>query len=492
MLERFNNIDSKINEPIKKRKIQKPDLSLLKPSQKVAFDGLDHFVFKQNENRMILVIGGPGNGKTYTISMLIEDILYKHPEYVIAMTAPTNKAVKILKKTAIYKHPNLRYITCAKLLELKPKYDNKGKLSFVKENKKNKIDEGGGIAELDLLIIDEVSMLQDPLFEHFYKAIYPMQSDFFARDCKIIFLGDKDQIPPVSKKRRSLPSIPLRYEMRDVYNIPVFELTEPMRQTGGNSILKLINHVRERIHSNQNLLEGVESEVDEKGNGFILVDRSDQKKLKEVMTTWFTSPEYEQNEDLCKIICYTNDKVDDYNRFIRRLTYPKGTPDYQIGERLIANKPVKGFDDVIIIHGSDEMVIQEKKESRVYDIDNNGYKTWELKVKVIGGFVHRINIAHEDDLDRINYRESELDRTALEAQRKNKGSFAWKLKYEFLDMFADVSYIPALTGHKSQGSTYEYVVVNYLDILKNTHISERNKIFYVAISRAAKRLIILR
>jgi len=54
--------------------------------------------------------------------------------------------------------------------------------------------------------------------------------------------------------------------------------------------------------------------------------------------------------------------------------------------------------------------------------------------------------------------------------------------------FPEIDYGYALTVHKSQGSTYEDVYIEYANILGNTRETEKLKLLYTAITRCANKL----
>lgn len=71
-----------------------------------------------------------------------------------------------------------------------------------------------------------------------------------------------------------------------------------------------------------------------------------------------------------------------------------------------------------------------------------------------------------------------------------KQSATWDDYFELNSLFAPMDYAYALTVHKSQGSTFDNVMVDSPDIMRNPKERERHQCLYVACSRAAKRLLI--
>ena len=44
--------------------------------------------------------------------------------------------------------------------------------------------------------------------------------------------------------------------------------------------------------------------------------------------------------------------------------------------------------------------------------------------------------------------------------------------------------------HKSQGSTFQDVFIDVPNLMRNSKVTERNQLCYVAVTRAAKRLFV--
>ena len=68
--------------------------------------------------------------------------------------------------------------------------------------------------------------------------------------------------------------------------------------------------------------------------------------------------------------------------------------------------------------------------------------------------------------------------------------FGHYLSHIITSSYLDVDYGYALTVHKSQGSTYEDVYVEYNNILSNRKEIEKLKLLYTAITRSANKLYV--
>lgn len=123
------------------------------------------------ENIMILT-GGPGTGKTTTLNGMI-DILEEQKKCVY-LAAPTGRAAKRMSEVT-----GREAKTIHRLLEVE--YAADGRLKFSR-NDSNKL-------ECDVIVVDEMSMVDTLLFEALLHAA--------KTDCKLILVGDSDQLPSV-------------------------------------------------------------------------------------------------------------------------------------------------------------------------------------------------------------------------------------------------------------------------------------------------------
>jgi len=114
-----------------------------------------------------IITGGPGTGKTFVARHLIEAMGEKAR---IVLAAPTGKAVSRLKEL----NPNAQAGTLHTLLNIRSGRDLLSEGSYL---------------SADLIIVDESSMIDARLFGFFLSSV--------PAGCRIVFLGDADQLPPV-------------------------------------------------------------------------------------------------------------------------------------------------------------------------------------------------------------------------------------------------------------------------------------------------------
>jgi exodeoxyribonuclease V alpha subunit len=149
-------------------------------------------IFTALVNDFTLITGGPGTGKTTVVSSILAIQLDHNPNLKITVCAPTGKAASRLKESirdeivnlslmsdeTVSKLENLDTYTIHRLLGVKY-------LSpYFKHNNENKID-------ADILVVDEASMVSQSLMTKLLEAV-PLK-------CRIIILGDKDQLASVEE-----------------------------------------------------------------------------------------------------------------------------------------------------------------------------------------------------------------------------------------------------------------------------------------------------
>lgn len=124
---------------------------------------------------LLIISGGPGTGKTYTVKKILEALLEKGAKLKIALAAPTGKAAERLNESIREVFPELEAVTVHRLLGAR----RNGEFKHGNENK----------LLHDIVIIDEASMLDIRLWIGLARSL--------KNNCKLILLGDKDQLASV-------------------------------------------------------------------------------------------------------------------------------------------------------------------------------------------------------------------------------------------------------------------------------------------------------
>lgn len=119
--------------------------------------------------RISIITGGPGVGKTTVISEIVAQARQLGRSVLLA--APTGRAAKRMTETAGVEAKTIHRLLC---------WDpSTGRFAF---NEKNRL-------RGDLLIVDEVSMLDVELASHLFRAV-PWRT-------RVVLVGDRDQLPSV-------------------------------------------------------------------------------------------------------------------------------------------------------------------------------------------------------------------------------------------------------------------------------------------------------
>jgi len=121
------------------------------------------------ENKVIVITGGPGTGKTTIISAILK--IFSKLNINILLAAPTGRAAKRMSEVSTYN---------AKTIHRMLEYSIR-KGGFQKNEERP--------LKCDLLIVDETSMIDTILMHHLLKAIPP--------EAVFILVGDVNQLPSV-------------------------------------------------------------------------------------------------------------------------------------------------------------------------------------------------------------------------------------------------------------------------------------------------------
>jgi hypothetical protein len=432
-------------------------MTLLTPHQLSSAELLLEYLQTNEEDYSFTVLKGyAGTGKSYTLSRVLEAFGGRD----IGMSAPTHKAVRVLKQQS--ENPMaFTYGTIHSLLGLSQNISDKGVVSYTQSfpPKPRRIE------SLKVLIIDESSMLDIALTQQLLMYLKTRPS------LKLIFCGDSLQCPPVGEKQ----SYVLGDKVLTEYKVLQLELNEPMRQSIDNPILGYATAIRSNIHTEVPYKDFLNS-TSETG---LEVVQTDSPGFADSILSFFNE-RFDENQDFMKVLAWTNRQVNRSNDMIRKHRLQEPFPDKIVqGEYLVADKPIfklQGSRKVTIINTSEEMRVTkvtqktikvpwniyfsgaEMEESAGHkNLDmikqhqriSHDFKVYHCVVEVEKDealYNYEIFILHEDEEEYYNQIVLALKTAALKAFNRKA---AWREFYDFQSIFAAVKYNYALTVHKS-------------------------------------------
>ncbi len=420
-------------------------MTSLTHSQSLALE--DMVIFFNSEEKYFRLTGYAGTGKSFLISCFVK-WLKTDTDYVIIAAAPTNKAAKNLR--IMMKDTGIETTTIAKLLGLIPELNEKtGKEEFVEIN---------GRVEADIVIVDEFSMINKETF-------IKIQS----LPGKIIFVGDVAQLPPVGEKESIVQQ----------YSMPNYNLTQVMRYDG--ELAKVAEIIRNDDRYNK-IVYPFKTSPD------LSIMCLSRAMWLDMAGQIFSSKDFLDNADYCRVIAWKNKTVDQINIFIRNCIWGVNPPSYVVGDRLIVKKPIfrksvfydKYIDKnkeknawIIIVNNSDECVVTNVTVG--YD---NQYQ-WEYYLLDV------LADNTQNHVLRVLTDAAEIERQKKIKYHNDNKQFRAALNLDKL--YDNIGYAYAITTHKAQGSTIEYVFIDTMDM---NCCPDLQKIQYTALTRAKKSAII--
>lgn len=284
----------------------------------------------------------------------------------------------------------------------------------------------------ELIVVDEASFIDQKLLGFHFS-----QSD----KCKFVFVGDDRQLTPVGSLY--MPA----FKMGNI----IVELTEVKRQSPG-PLYDLCMALRETVV----------------GAAFPKI-KPDGQQLYRVTNNQFPAecleifkhPEIYGN---AKIICFSNDRVNEINRYCSK--HILGSAEPFEGQRMLANEAVVGRNHKI--NNGEEVYLDEVRPHTEF-----GVPGWLLKLRG-KATVFFMPV-------------SQAARKAKE--REMRAAEEWSELRIIDENWVDLRPSFACTINKSQGSTYDTILIDLGDIGRKVHhVPTLARMLYVGISRARSRV----
>jgi len=398
---------------------------------------------KFNGPRFFCLRGYAGTGKSYSITLLAKSGLLKPEE--ICFTAPTNKAVKVLRNyldgAGLENSPSK---TIYSLLGLSLQANGE-----VKEL--SKPEEPVNLSAYKVIVCDEASMVNRFLMEAVNDAFDDWSVPF-------LFMGDPAQLPPVGEITSPVWKIE-----------PFSELTTVMRY--GNSMLDLATAIRKQV---DNPFPSIKIETC-------------APVFRETRTEWLD--QIMLNLELfksgeAKVIAWRNVTVDKYNQLIRAAIFGRQEAklnDWLEGDKIVATAHLKDLEDNTFMRTDEEATVlactvgshPRFKEFEIFNLLCLGENERKCTIRTLT----------DDGRFHLNNRLNELA-----AEAKTGKRYKWKEFWTLKEAFNEIRHSYAITSHRSQGSSYLKTFIDLEDIMQNRNRPEAFRSLYVACTRQREEL----
>lgn len=397
------------------------EISLFEQRNKIEFhEEQKKAVSGAIQNGVFVITGGPGTGKTTIIKCILE--ILTNAQKKVALAAPTGRASKRMSDSTGHEAKTIH-----RLLEVNQIQADQ---SFFVHNESNPL-------QYDCVIVDEVSMVDAALMSSLLKAL--------PRDCKLILVGDKDQ----------LPSVGAGNVLADILGSGIIKycmLTKIFRQEEKSLIV-----------TNAHLInDGKMPLIDNTSMDFFFESKNDPEFIKDTIVDLVTSrlPRY-LNIDAQQIQVLAPLKagvcgIENLNKELQERINPPSP-----------NKRQMEFARIIFREGD-----------KVMQMTNN----YDLEWKKHGRFADETGQGvFNGDIGQILTIDAQTGEVVVEFE---DGRICLYTRPDLVDL--SLSY--AITIHKSQGSEFDVVIIPAIS--GPSMILTRNLI-YTAVTRAKKMVVIV-
>jgi ATP-dependent exoDNAse (exonuclease V) alpha subunit len=404
--------------------------------------------FMDSEDEIFLLYGSAGTGKTRLTQELPG--LLKGLEMVA--TAPTHKACHVLRTVL----PDTEVMTIHKFLGLKPKKSG-GQSSLVR----NRNYDPSEWANVQVVVLDEASMITSQVMEYVHQDIVSWGRQY-------VLVGDKYQLPPVGETTAPCFALDLPEGCKA-------ELQEIVRQAADNPIIVIATLIRDAIIAGKE--PPLKGAVTPEGVGVHLLS---PEKSNQVLQRYVKADGFKHNPDSLRLLAYRNETVVKYNQVIREMLGEDMSVPFSVGDTVTAKEAWTVQDEVLIMTGD---------EFTVARIDPSEHQTYpQLK-----GYLVLLEEMLQTPVFVLDYLKSiAAYKSTLDSLRQSAiKSGDWRPYYALDEYYCDLRPCYSLTVHQSQGSTYDNVMLDYRDIYVNKKLSEADKCYSVAVTRARRNVYIL-
>ena len=370
------------------------------------------------ENGLQIVTGGPGTGKTTIVKCIMH--VFKNLGQRVALCAPTGRAAKRLSAAT-----GEEAKTIHRLLDLNWK-DGSGRFAYNAERK----------LPLDVLIVDEVSMVDEFVFNALLTAL--------DRGSRLVLVGDKDQLASVGAGN-------VLSDLIKCGKFPVSELTQIYRQSEDSKIVVNAHRIN----------RGEMPDLDNRSSDFFFEEKEDSEDIARTAADLVTRrlPEYLSADPLdIQLLCP-----------MKRGSAGTIALNRALQARLNPPSPAKRE-----LRQGDTLF---REGDKVMQTQNNYQQEW---VQTSGAVIEAGTGVFNGDIGVIQ----RIDPQTMQFTVRFDDDKVAVYQYSDIEQLA-LAY--AVTIHKSQGCEFDAVVI----ALDANYMLQTRNLLYTAVTRAKKLVVVV-
>lgn len=369
------------------------------------------------ENGVHIVTGGPGTGKTTIVKCILQ--VFKNLNQRVALCAPTGRAAKRLTQAT-----GVEAKTIHRMLDLDWK-NGEGHFTY---NENTRLP-------LDVVIVDEVSMVDEYVFNALINAL--------ERGSRLVLVGDKDQ----------LASVGVGNVLNDLIACGKFNvsyLSQIYRQSEKSKIVPNAHKIN----------DGLMPEIDNRSDDFFFEEKLNGEDICNTVISLVTKrlPKYLNMEarDI-QVLCPMkrgNAGTINLNRELQKIINPFSPTKREVR------------------HG--DCIFREG--DKVMQLQNNYQQEW---TQVVGNRIERGTGVFNGDLGTVENVNTQIMQFSVRFDDDKVAIY----QYADIDQLT-LAY--AVTIHKSQGCEFDAVVI----ALDANYMLQTRNLLYTAVTRAKKLVVI--
>ncbi len=418
-------------------------------------------LFLLSDRTEFYLTGSAGTGKT-TILKEMSNVLQRYKETCILTdkkqlyteilySATTNEATNVIKNAL-----NVKATTVHSLFSLVVKDD-------YRTGKTNLVTGANAKHRNKIIIIDESSMIDKTLYALIIGSI---------ENCKIIFVGDKNQLLPIKSSFNLLS-----------YSDNENNLTEIIRSNSNQKLQSLSEILRNNVETKTVIsLDQIEKYVPIINKKYL---------IETIIPNEFINTNHNN-----VFLSYTNKAIETFNQYLRK---KRGFISPILNqEEIIINK--NAFTNGIGSYKKEFYNVKTQFEIMKYHCQENfsfplkdpvkeqpyvKNFNFDITVNIYGVIIN--NDLHQNTIIQVPIDPSQLMiAKKIEADHKN-----WKTFFYLENHLGEFTFKDALTVHSAQGKTYDTVIIDYPTLMQCKQKETLIRLLYVAFTRASKNVYVL-